>query len=116
MYATFLFNVIEQIYVEKSKKLQRRIGIERVQILFSNAMYYASINPEISRKQLKVARRILLKFNIRMPYPDKLFFCRKCKSPLLIGVDSKVRIVNSPKLHIRVSCLKCGNVYKKFLD
>jgi ribonuclease P protein subunit RPR2 len=102
--------------VEKKRRLQKRIGVERVQIIFSNAMHYASIDPEISRKQLEVARRILLKFNIRMPYPEKLFYCRKCKSPILIGIDSKIRIVNSPKLHIRVSCLKCGNVYKKFLD
>jgi ribonuclease P protein subunit RPR2 len=102
--------------VEKNRRLQKRIGVERVQILLSNAMHYASIDPEISRKQLEVARRILLKFNLRVPYPDKLFYCRKCRSPLLIGIDSNVRIVNSPKLHIRVSCRKCGNVYKKFLD
>ena len=111
----FLFNIIGWTCVNKSRRLQKRIAQERVKTLFLNAINYSSSNPEVSRQQLEIIKRILLKFNIRLAYPYKIFFCRKCKSPLLPGMDSKIRIVNKPKLHVKILCLKCGNVYRKFI-
>ncbi|MGQ9781713.1 MAG: ribonuclease P protein component 4 [Nitrososphaeria archaeon] len=102
--------------MDRNRRSKKRIGLERVRIIYSNVIQYASENPEISRRQIEVARRILLKFNIHLPYPYKLFFCNKCKSPIIPGVDSKIRISNVPKLHVRVICLKCGGVYRKFIS
>jgi len=113
--AMFLFNVVGHLGVDRGRRFQKKIGLERIRIIYSNVILYASENPEISRRQIEVARRILLKFNIRLPYPYKLFFCNKCKSPIIPGVDSKIRICHVPKLHVKIVCLKCGGVYRKFV-
>lgn len=102
--------------MKKIRRLQKRIALERVQILFSNAMHYSAINREIGQKQLELIKRLSLKFNLRLPYPYKLFFCKRCKAPIFPGIDSKIRILNIPKLHIKVVCLKCNGVYRFFVD
>jgi len=101
--------------MKKVKRLQRTIALERIRILYSNAIHYSTINKEIGQKQLELIKRLSLKFNLRLPYPYKLFFCKKCKMPIFPGIDSKIRIVNNPQLHVKVICLKCNRIYRIFL-
>jgi len=98
------------------RKIQKKIALERIQILYSNALHYSIINKEIGLKQLEVIKRLSLKFNLRLPYPYKLFFCKNCKAPIFPGIDSKIRISNTPRLHIKIICLKCNDVYRLFLN
>ncbi len=102
--------------MKKIKRLQKKIALERIQILFSNAIHYSIINKEIGEKQLELIKRLSLKFNLRLPYPYKLFFCKRCKAPIFPGIDSKIRILNTPKLHVKVICLKCNGMYRLFVD
>lgn len=100
--------------MKKVKRLQKKIALERTYTLFSNAIYYSTINKEIGQKQLELIKRLSLKFNLRLPYPYKLFFCKRCKAPIFPGIDSKIRISNTPRLHVKVICLKCNGVYRIF--
>ncbi|MBC7090428.1 MAG: RNase P subunit [Nitrososphaeria archaeon] len=98
------------------RKIQKKIALERIQILYLNAIHYSIINKEIGLRQLELIKRLSLKFNLRLPYPYKLFFCKNCKMPIFPGIDSKIRISNIPRLHIKVICLKCNGVYRLFLN
>ena len=57
----------------------RKIAMERMQILIDNAISNAKTNPELSQRQAFLARRISSRHKIRMPYPLRMVFCKKCK-------------------------------------
>jgi ribonuclease P protein subunit RPR2 len=74
------------------KPTVRKIALERIQILISNAISNAKTNPELSQRQAQIARRICTRHNIRMPYDLRIIFCKKCKSFIAPGINSKIRL------------------------
>ena len=52
----------------------------------------ARINPELSQRQASIARRISSKYKIRMPYNLRMVFCKKCKSFIAPGINSRIRL------------------------
>ena len=44
----------------------------------ANAITNAKTNPELSQRQAFLARRISTRHKIRMPYPLRMVFCKKC--------------------------------------
>lgn len=93
----------------KKPEWQRRIAKERIKILFELAEKEFREHPERSRRYIQLARKIGLRYNIRLQKDLKKKFCKKCNSILIPGLSSKVRI----KRKIReVKCLNCGKVYR----
>lgn len=66
--------------------------MERMQILIDNAISNARTDPELSQRQASIARRISSKYKIRMPYDLRIVFCKKCKSFIAPGINSKIRL------------------------
>ncbi|HUU47482.1 MAG TPA: RNase P subunit [Nitrosopumilaceae archaeon] len=93
----------------------RKIALERMEILIDNAMANARTNPDLSEKYGQIARRIGTKHNIRMPYHLRIVFCKKCKSFIAPGINSKIRMGRSSVKSIRISCNFCGHVYRKII-
>lgn len=93
----------------------RKIALERMEILINHAISNARENPDLSEKYGKLARRIGTKYNIRMPYEQKIVFCKKCKSFIAPGVNSKIRLGRSSVKSIRITCNFCGHVYRKII-
>ena len=94
----------------------RKIALERMEILIDNAISKARTNPDLSEKYGQLARRIGSKYNIRMPYHLRMVFCKKCKSFIAPGVNSKIRLGRSSVKSIRISCNFCGHVYRKIIS
>ena len=90
--------------------------MERMQILIDNAISNARINPELSQTQASIARRISSKYKIRMPYHLRIVFCKKCKSFIAPGLDSRIRLGRTSVKSIRISCNLCGHTYRKILS
>ena len=90
--------------------------MERMQILIDNAISNARINPELSQRQASIARRISTKYKIRMPYNLRMVFCKKCKSFIAPGLDSRIRLGRTSVKSIRISCNLCGHTYRKILS
>jgi ribonuclease P protein subunit RPR2 len=95
----------------KSKKEK---AAEIAEEIMQVAVETADSDIEIAKKQAELARRIMMKFNLRLGYKWKRFFCRKCKKLIVPGVNARVRI-NSKKRAVTVTCLSCGNVNRKIL-
>ncbi len=94
-----------------SRKAKRR-GVEeanRLLDIFLNSDIERSIKMEI----LDEAYKILLK--VRGVKPDilKLFYCKKCRSPLYPGFNAIYRVRSRPYKHISIKCLRCGRRYRK---
>jgi len=90
--------------------------MERMQILIDNAISNARINPELSQRQASIACRISTKYKIRMPYNLRMVFCKKCKSFIAPGINSRIRLGRTSVKSIRISCNLCGHTYRKIIS
>ena len=90
--------------------------MERMQILIDNAISNARVNPELSQRQASIARRISTKYKIRMPYNLRMVFCKKCKSFIAPGINSRIRLGRASVKSIRISCNLCGHTYRKIIS
>ncbi|NNL58926.1 MAG: RNase P subunit [Nitrosopumilus sp.] len=93
----------------------RKIAMERMQILIENAISNASKNPDLSQRQASLARRISTKHKIRMPYQLRMVFCKKCKSFIAPGINSRIRLGRASVKSIRITCNFCGHTYRKII-
>ena len=90
--------------------------MERMQILIDSAITNARTDPELSQRQASIARRISTKYKIRMPYYLRMVFCKKCKSFIAPGVNSRIRLGRTSVKSIRISCNLCGHTYRKIIS
>jgi ribonuclease P protein subunit RPR2 len=98
------------------KPIVYKIAMERMQILIDNAISNARTDPELSQRQASIARRISSKYKIRMPYDLRIVFCKKCKSFIAPGLNSRIRLGRTSVKSIRISCNLCGHTYRKILS
>jgi ribonuclease P protein subunit RPR2 len=98
------------------KPMVYKIAMERMQILVDNAIANARIDPELSQHQASIARRISTKYKIRMPYFLRMVFCKKCKSFIAPGINSRIRLGRTSVKSIRISCNLCGHTYRKIIS
>ena len=87
-----------------------------MQVLIDNAISNARVNPELSQRQASIARRISTKYKIRMPYNLRMVFCKKCKSFIAPGINSRIRLGRASVKSIRISCNLCGHTYRKIIS
>ena len=93
----------------------RKIAIERMEILIENAISNSRENPKLAQRQALLARRISTRKKIRMPFHLRMVFCKKCKSFIVPGLNSRIRLGSSSVKSIRISCNLCGHTYRKII-
>jgi ribonuclease P protein subunit RPR2 len=86
-----------------------RIAKERIGILFSLAGKEFREHPERSKRYVELARKIGMRYNVRLTKEMKMRFCRKCLSYLKPGVNSRIR-TNKDRQAVVLTCLECGHV------
>lgn len=94
---------------------QRELIVERMQILIQNAVSNARANPELAERQATLAKKLSMKYRIRMPYELRMNFCRKCKKFIVPGYTSRIRIGRSGVRSIRITCNFCNHTYRKII-
>lgn len=101
------------IFMRKSRKhlQQQKIARERISILFSLAEKEFKKHPERSKRYIQLARKIGLRYNVRLSKELKRKFCKKCNSLLIPGLTSLVRTDSKTKT-INVRCLSCNKIYR----
>ena len=93
----------------------RQIVLERIHILMNHAVSNAGTNPRLSHRQASAARRLSTKYRVQMPYGLRMLFCKRCKSLVVPGVTSRVRMGGRKPKSIRITCHFCTHVYRKIL-
>lgn len=93
----------------------RKLALERMQILIDNAISNARTDPKLSCRQAMLARKISTRHKVRMPYDLRIVFCKKCKSFIVPGINSRVRVGRASVKSIRISCSLCGHTYRKII-
>ena len=95
---------------------QKKIAKERIKILFKKAEEVFNENPKIADRYIELARKIGMRYNVRIPRELKRKFCRKCYKYLRPNINCKVR-TRKDKQSVVIKCLECGYImrypYKK---
>lgn len=88
------------------------IAMERINILMERAIDEA-IRGDLSYadRYVDLARKISMKYNIRIPRKFKRFICRGCKGILVPGKTLEVRFRRGKILY---KCIRCGEI-KRFV-
>ncbi|HHF56434.1 MAG TPA: ribonuclease P [Thermoplasmatales archaeon] len=89
---------------------RKRIAIRRIHRLFEMAEKMALDGRiELASRYVEIARKIGMKYLVRIPKQYKRRFCKGCSSYLLPGENCSVRI---KKKKIVISCHNCGRIMR----
>ena len=95
-------------HIQKSWEHQK-IASERISILFNEAKKAFREEPELSNRYVRLARKIAMKYKVKMPPHLKRRFCKKCLHYLVPGINLRVR---TKKGHLVYFCQNCRHVMR----
>ena len=92
----------------KFKSVEHKtIALERITILFEQARENFKLDPKLSNRYVKLARKISMKYKVKIPSEFKRQFCKHCYSFFMPSVTCRIRTKPGKLIYY---CLKC----KKF--
>ena len=86
-----------------------------VAFLTESAVSLSHTDPAMAKEQAALARRVKLRFNVRLDPSLTRFTCRGCKGLLVPGVNARVRLGHGRRTILRVTCAGCGHVNRRIL-
>ena len=95
---------------QKKKAEHVTIAKERIRTLFDQAEKVFHEDPELSNRYVELARKIAMKFKVRIPRELKRRFCKHCKTYLVPSVNCSVRTHEG---HVVYYCKTCRK-YMRF--
>jgi ribonuclease P protein subunit RPR2 len=92
-------------YKKKPTK-QREIALERIKILFKQAGEIFKKEPKLSDRYVHLARKIAMKYKVRIPSQLKKRFCKHCYKYLVPSVNCRVRVQRGKVVYYCLNCKK----------
>ncbi|AKB86055.1 ribonuclease P protein component 4 [Methanococcoides methylutens] len=90
---------------KNQKNLIKDIAIQRIEYLFRLAEENYGSSPQRSDRYVALARRIGMRYRVRLPSYLKRRICKDCHSFLVPGSSSRIRLHGR---YMTITCLKCG--------
>lgn len=90
----------------RKPEYQLKIARERISILFDEAEKMAKEDKALARRYVQLARKIGMRYNVRLPRELKRKYCKYCKNLLL---DSQHRL---KKGILVIKCKSCGRIIR----
>jgi ribonuclease P protein subunit RPR2 len=84
-------------------------------LLTESAVSLSHTNLPLAQEQAALARRIRLRFNVRLDPSLRRLTCRGCKSLIVPGVNARVRLGHGKPTVLRITCSECGRVNRKIV-
>jgi ribonuclease P protein subunit RPR2 len=91
----------------------KEIARERINILVKSAL--KERDEVFAARQARQAKKIAMRFRIRLPYEARQLFCKKCKAFIVPGRSARMRVGRARTRAVRITCLRCGYTYRKIL-
>jgi len=91
----------------RKDRAQQKLGMERIERLFGQAREDFAEHPERSHRNVQLARKIAMRYGLRIPVRLKRKFCSKCYKYLYPNINCTVR---KRRGLLTVRCMGCGNV------
>jgi ribonuclease P protein subunit RPR2 len=90
-------------YKQKPRK-HREIALERINILFKEAREMFKKDPALSNRYVHIARKIAMKYKVKIPSELKKRFCKHCYSYLVPGKNARVRVQRGKVVYYCMNC------------
>jgi ribonuclease P protein subunit RPR2 len=100
----------------KPRRASKDEAAALVKLLTESSVNLAHTDLELARAQAALARRVMLRFNVRLDPSLKRFTCHGCKSLLVPGVNARVRLGHGKPTSVRITCTDCGHVNRKIVE
>jgi ribonuclease P protein subunit RPR2 len=99
----------------RKQQIAKEIAKERIYILIAHALHELKEEDEdnLANAYARLAKKIAMRLRLRLPYEIRQLYCKGCKQFISPGKNARVRIGRSNTKAIRITCLKCGHVYRK---
>jgi ribonuclease P protein subunit RPR2 len=88
-------------------KGNKKIARERINVLFKEAEENFSLDKKLANRYVELARKLAMKYRVRIPSEFKRRYCKHCYSYLMPSKNCRVRTKDGMLI---VYCLEC----KKF--
>jgi ribonuclease P protein subunit RPR2 len=88
----------------------KKIAKERMDILLNRAMQGVQEKSETAQRYVGIARKIGMRYKVRIPSRWRLLICKGCHKLILPGINSRVRLQRFRDSHLAITCLECGKV------
>ena len=82
----------------------QRIARERIIILFNQAKAMFRNDPKLSDRYVHLARKIAMKYKVRIPMQLKRQFCKECHKYWVPGSNLRVRSHKGRTIYYCLSC------------
>jgi RNase P subunit RPR2 len=99
----------------KSRSRAKEEAADIVRLLTESAVSLSHTDLEMAKQQAALARRVKLRFNVRLDPSLRRFTCHGCKGLLVPGVNARVRLGHGKQTIIRITCADCGHVNRRVL-
>jgi len=96
-----------------AKQQAKEVARERIDILVKSAL--KERDEALAARQAYQAKKIAMRFRVRLPYAARQLYCKKCKAFVVPGRSARVRVGRAKTRAVRITCLRCGHVYRKVL-
>ena len=94
--------------MDRKTKLQK-VAFDRVKQLFEQADEVFIKDSKLADRYVKLARKLAMRVNLRMPRGSKRKYCKHCYSYLRPGVNCRVR---TQKHNVVYTCLVCKKYFR----
>ena len=91
---------------KKKPEQFREIAVSRIRRLFEQAELRFKENPGLADRYVELARKIGMKYKVRIPRELKRRFCKNCYAYLVPGVNCRVRLNQSKVVYYCNRCKK----------
>ena len=95
---------------KKQKDWAKDMAHQRIILLFELADHEFRTHPERSNRYVRLARRIGMRYRVRIPGELKQRICKQCHSYLVEGTTARTRLQGT---HITTTCLVCGKQMRR---
>ena len=92
--------------MKANKNQLKKIALERINILFREADDIFNKNPELANRYIKLARKITMSVNLKIPSNLKRRFCKHCYCFLKPGKNCRVRTHKGKVVYYCFNCKK----------
>ena len=91
----------------------KELAKERIDILIACAL--REKDEDLAGRQAGLAKKVAMRYRVRLPYEARQLFCKRCKAFIVPGKTARIRLGRSRTKALRITCLKCGHIYRKIL-
>lgn len=96
---------MKKIHAKRQKEM-KKIAKERIKYLFEQARKAFNKNPALSNRYVTLARKLSMKYKVRIPRELKRKFCKHCYKYLVPGKNCRVRTHKGKVVYYCLNCKK----------